>query len=166
VTIEIRRIRPDDALAARDLRLRALATDPLSFGSNFDLEVARPDAFWLEAAADRASSPDRANFLAVDGGSLVGVAVTARDRERLEVFAVYSVWIVPAFRGQGIGVRLLTALEEFAAAHGGARMELTVTDASPAARRLYERMGFVADGRIQPSPHAGVVEHGMVKLLC
>jgi hypothetical protein len=35
----IRRIRPEDAILWRDARLRALATDPLAFGSTFEREV-------------------------------------------------------------------------------------------------------------------------------
>ena len=46
-------------------------------------------------------------------------------------------------RGRGVGGRLLDAVVEYAADHGFDRVRLDVIDANPAARRLYERKGFV-----------------------
>jgi len=50
----------------------------------------------------------------------------------------------PEMRGQGIGSRLLSEVISFAAQEGYNQVRLDVIDANPAARRLYERNGFVA----------------------
>src|SRR5215471_13963381 len=43
--IFVRRIRSDDFALARDLRLRALKSDPLSFGSSYAREVSHDETF-------------------------------------------------------------------------------------------------------------------------
>lgn len=47
-------------------------------------------------------------------------------------------------RGQGIGTLLLQGVFDFARAHGYQSVRLDVINTNPGARRLYERMGFVA----------------------
>ncbi|MDJ0959699.1 MAG: GNAT family N-acetyltransferase [Acidimicrobiia bacterium] len=47
-------------------------------------------------------------------------------------------------RGRGIGTGLFAELEAYARAHGRRRIRLDVVDTNPGARRLYERLGFVA----------------------
>ncbi len=46
-------------------------------------------------------------------------------------------------RGHGIGTQLLSRLFDIALAHGKRVVRLDVVDTNPAARGLYERMGFV-----------------------
>jgi ribosomal protein S18 acetylase RimI-like enzyme len=52
-----------------------------------------------------------------------------------------TVAVLPAYRGQGVGTQLLTALLRMAATHYRA-VSLSVWKENPA-RRLYERLGFV-----------------------
>ena len=47
-------------------------------------------------------------------------------------------------RGRGVGTRLLEAVREHGRALGCDSIRLDVIDTNPAARRLYERVGFVA----------------------
>jgi GNAT superfamily N-acetyltransferase len=47
-------------------------------------------------------------------------------------------------RGKGIGTLLLNGVADFARTHGYQRIRLDVVNTNPDARRLYERMGFVA----------------------
>jgi GNAT superfamily N-acetyltransferase len=161
----IRRIRADDAMRWRELRLRALRTDPLSFGSIYEREVGRDDGWWLERAQNGAESHDWALFLAVEEEQFVGLAATRRDEQRPLVFGVYSLWVAPEVRCRNLGVELVKTLEGWAADHGATSLELMVTTAALSARRLYEKCGFVLDERTEPSPHPGVVELGMVKRL-
>jgi ribosomal protein S18 acetylase RimI-like enzyme len=52
--------------------------------------------------------------------------------------------VSPAARGRGIGTKLLEHLKQFAAQEGYRTIRLDVIDTNSAARRLYERLGFVA----------------------
>jgi ribosomal protein S18 acetylase RimI-like enzyme len=159
----IRRIRVEDAEAARALRLRALQSDPLAFGSNVARESQFPESLWLERATLGATSDSMATFLACEGDQCLGIAVTRRDFEAR--WGVYSVWVAPEARKQRVGLSLLLTLEAWARDHGARLLHLLVMESSLAARQLYQRAGFVFDGFIEASPHPGVVEHGMIKSL-
>jgi ribosomal protein S18 acetylase RimI-like enzyme len=50
----------------------------------------------------------------------------------------------PTARGKGVGTRLLDAIYQFACAHSYRSIRLDVVNTNPHARRLYERVGFVA----------------------
>jgi GNAT superfamily N-acetyltransferase len=161
----IRRIQLEDALEARDLRLRALMVDPMSFGSTYGAEATLSDATWIERARIHAFGDDRAILLALRGAAPIGLVRTQRDALRREVFGIYSVWVAPDERRRGVGAALLRAIEEWILARGGTIAELLVSDPARAARRLYEGSGYVPDGRIEPSPHPDVTERGVTKVL-
>ena len=55
--------------------------------------------------------------------------------------------LLPAVRGQGIGRRLMQAAIDAALVYGFTRIELSVRADNPQAIALYERMGFVHEGR-------------------
>jgi GNAT superfamily N-acetyltransferase len=163
--IVIRRVCAEDATMVRDLRLRALATDPQAFASSYAKEAAFPDVRWRELAAEQATSSDRATFLAVTTeDTVVGLIVAIRDAERLTVFGVFAMWVAPEVRRKGVAAQLLVQTEAWIASVGGTRAELFVTDAAPNARRMYERAGWVADDRLEYGG-AGQVERGMTKTL-
>jgi ribosomal protein S18 acetylase RimI-like enzyme len=165
VEIIIRRIRPDDAMRWRAIRLRALQSDPLSFGDTVAAAVQRPESTWIERAHVYATSDNQAVLLGSRGDADVALGAVVRDDARRELFRLYSFWVAPEDRRSGLGSRLLRELETWAHAHGGAILQLFVSDMATPARRLYERAGFADNGRTESSPHAGVTEHGMTKML-
>jgi GNAT superfamily N-acetyltransferase len=72
--------------------------------------------------------------------------VVASDRGRV---LLVDLWVAEEARNSGIGAGLLEAAIARSAERGAAAVELTVTTANPyndAARRLYARRGFVAEG--------------------
>ncbi|MHC4598048.1 MAG: GNAT family N-acetyltransferase [Planctomycetota bacterium] len=74
-------------------------------------------------------------------GRDVGTMAVRSDGEGLTLFALY---ILPQCQNRGIGTRLLRALQEEARGKG-IPVKLQVLKVNPA-RRLYERMGFIAKG--------------------
>ncbi|MFK9714769.1 GNAT family N-acetyltransferase, partial [Escherichia coli] len=62
--------------------------------------------------------------------------------DRAEGLHILDISLLPAWRGRGLGTRCLTAL---AAANEGRALSIQVEIHNPA-RRLYERLGFAADG--------------------
>lgn len=78
---------------------------------------------------------------------LVGNEVAGRLwlDERADRLHVLDIALLPAWRGRGLGTRCLLDL---AAGCGGRCLSIQVELHNPA-RRLYERLGFVADGEPQ-----------------
>jgi GNAT superfamily N-acetyltransferase len=56
-----------------------------------------------------------------------------------------EVYVTPDRRGGGVGTALITAALDHARALGARRAYLEVEASNPAARRLYRRLGFVAE---------------------
>jgi ribosomal protein S18 acetylase RimI-like enzyme len=61
-------------------------------------------------------------------------------------FYVRAIAVDPAHRGSGIGTLLMRSIEEEASAAGSRRLALDVAAKNRKARRLYERLGMVAEG--------------------
>lgn len=125
-------LRPATLETVRPLRLRALREDPDSFGSTLEREQDRPDEDWDIWVKD--------TLIAFDGETPVGMANLKLDREPAEIFGM---WVAPDARGQGVGETLLRALLDRA---GERAVKLCVAETAPAARRLYERLGFEPTG--------------------
>jgi putative acetyltransferase len=56
--------------------------------------------------------------------------------------------VIPEYRGQGIGGALIAVTLEAAKRKGLTRIELTVRTDNEPARKLYEKFGFVHEGRL------------------
>ncbi len=137
-------MREEEWRELRDTRLRALGDAPEAFGSTHAEALVRPDEWWRNRALDASAGADQAMFLAWNGGTTVGIAGVFDEGA---YYRVISMWTDPRERGSGIGLQLLEA----AVAHaGGAEVRLSVADGNEAARRLYERYGFVATGLTEP----------------
>jgi ribosomal protein S18 acetylase RimI-like enzyme len=162
----IRRVEPDDVPVARELRLRALKTDPTSFGSTYEREAAFAHEVWEERVARGARGDDAATFIAFREGEPVGLVSGFRDDDEAHVFDVVGMWVAPEARGERIGRRLLDEIESWIASCGGTEARLSVTNVSAAARGLYASGGYAPDGREEQSRHTtGLVEIGMRKPL-
>lgn len=59
---------------------------------------------------------------------------------------VTNVAVLPAYRGRGLGEKLMFALKETAAARGAVSMTLEVRPSNQTAQNLYEKLGFVRCG--------------------
>jgi RimJ/RimL family protein N-acetyltransferase len=87
-------------------------------------------------------------ILAETPGGLVGYVEAEGGRfRRNRATAQVVVGVLAAASGQGVGSGLLTALERWAISVGLHRLELTVMAHNRRAIDLYERMGFVVEGR-------------------
>lgn len=120
--------------------IRAYARDPFGQGRDLDPPV-------RESLIDRLrEQPGALIFLARMGHRPVGIAVCFRG---FSTFAarplvnIHDVYVDPAARGQGVGIRLLEAVEAKARALDCCKLTLEVQERNTTARGLYERFGFV-----------------------
>ena len=103
---------------------------------------------WLE----RLSNPpdDLWQLVAVVDGRVVGLVVlvgNARTPARTHAAEV-AIGVHDAWQGRGVGTALMAAIVELADNWLNVkRLELSVFAENEAARRLYERFGFVEEGR-------------------
>jgi GNAT superfamily N-acetyltransferase len=151
----LRRVRPRDGGVLSDLRLRALAGDPLAFGSTLEREAPWDDE-WDDWARRHADGGDEATFIAIaDDGAPAGIAGGFRNQDHPGRFELFAMWISPEHRRQGHATRLIEGVAGWAREHGGRELCLWVTD--PRARGVYELSGFHDDGRREPLEHTPTV---------
>jgi len=72
--------------------------------------------------------------------------VTPKSRPIYAHCGVLGMGLLPRFRGQGLGTRLITRTLHAARAFGLTRVELTVREDNANAIALYEKVGFVTEG--------------------
>ncbi|MCI4326472.1 MAG: GNAT family N-acetyltransferase [Thermoplasmata archaeon] len=136
-----RRIRPTDWSALRELRLDALAADPLAFGSTFERESELPETHWRTRAETSASGAGETIVLVepVDGSFAGMVGAFSAGGAKV----LWGMWVRPEHRHRGVGVALLEAVLGWcreAASHEPVRLDVNPSQSS--AVRLYERHQF------------------------
>ena len=150
--IVVRRVEATDVETYKRLRLAALADSPSAFGSTFERESDLTDDDWATRARGSASGSDRAMFFACDGQDVVGLAGGYREEAAPSDVELISMWTSPAVRRRGAGRLLVAAVVDWAIATGADHVHLWVTSGNEPAQALYEAMGFVATGDVQPLP--------------
>lgn len=150
--LEIIRITPHLAGLYRDLRLTALKTDPLSFGSTYEGELMLTYADWERRAA-ALDGHNRVGFFAIADGAPGGLIACFRDPDDGCVGQVISMWVAPAVRRRGVGRQLLHAVRDWAASHDMARLQLLVTSSNAGAILLYRQAGYRETGRTESYPN-------------
>ena len=141
-----RRLAEGDWAAFRDVRLAALRDAPEAFGST------AADAEQLDEAAWRARLTQRAVFVAEVGTQRVGL-VAGIAGEQTGAAELVSMWVAPAWRGHGVGDRLVDVVLRWAADAGFRTVHLWVAQGNAYAGALYARHGFTATGQVQPMGH-------------
>jgi GNAT superfamily N-acetyltransferase len=108
----------------------------------------------LEVAALYGEDPDRPSsftaemFSPPEGRFLVGylddqpAAIAAYLRVDTDLARVHRVFVRPEVRGRGLSRRMMGHIEALAAEAGYRRLELETGTRQPAARRVYESLGY------------------------
>lgn len=122
------------------LRQQALRECPLSFSAS-----AEDDFASSHDSLQKQLAPDWVLFGSFDGDALAGTVGLMRQRRTKSAHraVIWGMYVAPAHREHGLGARLLDAAIGHARTLPGVTwIDLDVTTAAPAARRLYERAGF------------------------
>jgi RimJ/RimL family protein N-acetyltransferase len=146
-TVRIRRAGPEDAGAVLAyLRKVGGETPNLTFGAEGpELTEAEEREYLTRVAA----SDNSLAIVAVVGDEIVGsLTFDGGRRERLRHAGEFGISVAQAYAGQGIGQALIAYLLAWAERGGVVRkINLKVRVDNAAAIRLYQRMGWVFEGR-------------------
>ncbi|MBS1853634.1 MAG: ribosomal protein S18-alanine N-acetyltransferase [Acidobacteria bacterium] len=119
-------------------------------------------AHWSEAQYQAMFAGGQRVFLVLEETSLLGFAV-ANACSKTE-WEVENMVVTAQARRQGHGSRLLQALLQAAGAQGARSVFLEVRESNQAARRLYEKSGFVENGR-RPRYYSSPPEDALLYVL-
>lgn len=133
--MQARRLRTDEWALWKAIRLRALAEDPVAFGSTLVRESAYTDQDWQERAALLAKGIDRVMFVAEAGNAVVGCGGAFLESDGTP--GVVSMWVEPSFRRHGAARRLLSAIEQWARRRAKDRLTLVVLEGNREAEAVY-----------------------------
>jgi GNAT superfamily N-acetyltransferase len=153
--MDIRRIRSDEGLRLRDIRLHALADSPMAYGSTLGREEIYLEAVWHERAANGAAGDKSVTFVAEHDDRLVAMATglpPESDQQAANPMMV-GVFVAGAARRQGVGAQLVDMVIEWARARGWGRLLVWITSGNAPALALYRHCGFQATGATRPSAH-------------
>lgn len=140
----VRTARPGDARALRDLK-RSVAAE----GRWIRTENVTRTLRMFRALARASWTEDAALLVAEDGGRIVGAIEFRRETQpAVRHVASFGMEVAADRRGQGIGAALLREGLRWAEGVGVRKVELAVYPDNTAARSLYERFGFVEEGRL------------------
>lgn len=145
--MEVRRIRADEGMALKEVRLRALREEPDAYHTTYDEAAVHPDAVWHDRAARAADGAYEAMFVLDRGdGRLAGMVYTNALPDPPHDAFISSMWLDPDLRGGGMADALLQAAESWARAMGCPQVELWASFTNERARRFYQRHGYVPAG--------------------
>ena len=140
MNVSIVKARPDDWEKVRALRIRAVKEHPKAFGQTLVEASETTETQWRERF-------DRDGYiLAKRGDEFVGMACYVQEKgEKLRHVAfVYSMYVAPEVRRQGVGRALLDGLiSDIKVKHSEiVKLQINVSVAQPEAHALYKSVGF------------------------
>jgi RimJ/RimL family protein N-acetyltransferase len=142
--MEIRQATPDDAEKALEFFIRLQEERLPTILRHEKIPTLEEEKKFLEGM----SGDEGVAFLCIAGNQVVGMlGANCRKHPQLWHRCEFGIGILKPYRNQGIGGRLLEQLMLWAKEKNLRRLELSVFENNPHARRFYERWGFVVEGR-------------------
>ncbi len=149
---------PRSALGARVLR--AYMDDVASRYWGRAATSAEVDQALREAPSDDLVPPTGLFVIVTVGGEPAGCGGLRFSPDGIAELT--RVWVAPAMRRRGLGLLIVTHLEQRAGEHGQVRMRLDTRGDLTEARALYARLGYVEVDPFNDEPYA---EHWFEKAL-
>ena len=141
----------------RDLRLKALKTDPAAYGGSYEEEVELKEEEWRRRI--------KSAIFALSDDEPIGMIVLYFDlRPKTRHIAdIYGFYVRPEHRGEGIGTRLFERAMALARRNRRIiKVSLAVNPEQRTALRIYRKAGFVVTGRTERELKVGGKFYGMV----
>lgn len=141
----------------RALMLEAYTLHPDAFTSTPGERASLPDSWWEKRLQTGPAAESQAFGVEVDGALVATAALTFETRiKSRHKSTLVGMYVRDACRGLGLGGKLVEAVLAAARERDGVRLvQLTVSDNNAAAKRLYQKHGFVPFG-VEPFAMRGV----------
>lgn len=147
--IHVRPLTAEDAHAYHALRREMLADAPWAFSSSPQDDRMRT----IEGVLESITAPGHAIIGALAGPELIASAgvFRAKQAKAAHLATIWGVYVKPEFRGQALAAQVVAeAIRTARTWPGILAVGLSVSARAPAARRTYERLGFIAWG-VEPA---------------
>lgn len=138
-------LKPEQWQEYREIRLKALKTDPTAFGESYEREMESSE----EDLRQRLSDPNYRAYIAKINNKTVALVVYTLviPKHVGHLAKLHSVFTDPDFRRQGVGEKLLgQVLNDLHQNPVTSRVTLSVGSEQEAAKKMYEKLGFVQYG--------------------
>ena len=145
----IRRVELDDWQRLRDVRLRALTTDPEAFLETAANARTFSDELWRERAQP---SDSNVTFVHELDGAFDGM-VSAFVADDPETAYLVGMWVAPELRGSGVASDLVECIIEWSRTQQRSRIVLSVEGDNGRAAHLYEKWGGGENDGPPPLPN-------------
>lgn len=157
----IERLKPEDWMRLKKLRLAALSDSPDAFASTLTGASKYSDTDWKNSIRDLAT------FVAVKDEVDQGMLRCAQDKDDSSSVWLISMWTAPVARGSGLAEKLIQVSVEWARSKGYKQLLLDVADNNNAAIKLYSKLLFEPNGETGtlPFPREHITEHRRVRKL-
>lgn len=141
--IALGKLPEDEWKKYKEIRLEALKNDSIAFWSSYEEEMNRPESFWRSRIGGAVH--------ALSGEEIIGL-MSYKDETRPKTkhkSRIYSVCVKPAYRGNGVGKKLLAeTLRLIKENKEIIKVNLAVNLSQVSAVKLYEFFGFKAIGTL------------------
>lgn len=155
-----RQLTSDDWRLWSELRLRALADDPI-YATALIAERELDEAGWRQRLLEPGTTKVAGG---VQGAHYVGI-LAGFVHQNLTTAEVFSVWVDPAARGCGVASAMLAAAEGWALKLGCSLLTLKVFESNALAQRLYAKCGFSQTPYRGTHAFSGLPEFEMIRRL-
>lgn len=145
IDIQIITLTPSRWEESRAIRLEALQSDPLAFGSSYEESLEMTDTEWLERVTSAYEKKNQIALYAEADEKLVGMmgAFWSNRMKLGHIASIYGVYVARDYRGQGVGTLLMKSLlDEISALPHITKINLTLNTTQLPAQKLYEKFGF------------------------
>ena len=149
--MEIRKIKSNEGLILREIRLNALTDSPDAFGANLSEEIQKPVEEYYSSAKAHSASETSTTFLALENNSPVGQVGAFFYKADGESF-ICAMWVNPSYRRTGLGGQLLSKAVSWLIERNASKVCAWVSNSNIEAVRFYESMGFVSSQVQQALP--------------
>ena len=139
--IKIRRIKKEEWILYKKLRLESLQDSPTSFSTTFEEAFKRTEESWKKQGEDASSGRERCTFLILYNEEVRGLASIYEEEEET-IGELLQVWVSPELRGTGAARDLVHALLEWAKDNGYQTIIAIVFNNNETALKFYLKLGF------------------------